>query len=73
MGDFTHEEFVRVWQTANSVIEVAGLLDISPRRARETAGYFRKNGVPLKRYRHKNKYRRNWASLAKLALELLDE
>ena len=45
------EEFVRAWQTAESVTEVADRLSMSKLGASVKASHLRKAGVPLKKFR----------------------
>jgi biotin operon repressor len=45
------ESFVRVWQTSESVNEVANKLNISKLGASVKASHMRKAGVPLKKFR----------------------
>lgn len=45
------ENFVRVWQTSESVNEVANKLSISKLGASVKASHMRKAGVPLKKFR----------------------
>ena len=46
------KEFVRVWQTSESIDEVAGEFPEVPRKALGAkAAYLRKRGVPLKKFK----------------------
>lgn len=41
------EEFIRIWQTSDSVIEAAEKLGISANAARSQASRLRRKGIPL--------------------------
>lgn len=45
---FDAEEFVKVWQSSDSVKAVADAMKLDPHAASTRAMYFRKKGVPLK-------------------------
>ena len=48
------EKFVKIWQAASTVGEVADQLAIEPMYASSRASYLRKKGVPLKTFRTVN-------------------
>lgn len=60
------EEFVRIWQEASSVEEVANRLGIEEGSARARATLYRRRGIPLKKYL----YSVDVEKLIALALEL---
>lgn len=64
MARTTPEQFVEIWQTANSIDEVSNKAGIKPESARMRASLYRKKGVPLKRM---SRSRRSWEDLADLA------
>lgn len=64
------EEFVRVWQTSKSVIEVAEKTGIDIRGARQRATLYRKKGVPLQRFSGGRHPVPDWEALKALAEEL---
>ena len=69
----TPEEFVRVWQTGQTVGEVATKLGITKRAACQRAMYYRKKGVPLKKYpkgRHHSTHEIDYPALTTLAKSL---
>jgi hypothetical protein len=45
------EEFIRVWQTSESVVQVADVMGMSKLGASVKASHLRKAGVPLKKFR----------------------
>jgi hypothetical protein len=45
------EEFIKAWQTADSVVEVAHVMGMSKLGASVKASHLRKAGVPLKKFR----------------------
>lgn len=64
-----HEQFIRVWQTSNSVREVADKLDMERNLAGNRACSLRKRGIPLKHFPKENGPKYDYASLARLAEE----
>jgi len=42
-------EFIRVWDTSNSVAEVAEITGLAPSSAQQRAGKYRTQGIPLKK------------------------
>ncbi len=66
------EEFVRLWQTSESLQACADAAGLSMQQCRCRAGSYRKKGVPLRRWRtgscgHK---KIDWNALIQLALTL---
>jgi hypothetical protein len=66
------EEFVRIWQTASTIKEVAVRTGVAYNAACRRASNYRRHGVPLKKHlvMHKGP-QNNWEALAKLAQEVL--
>lgn len=71
MPRIPHEEFVRAWQHAETLEEVAQEFGITPKLAGIRAACMRKKGVPLKQMAAKPRV--DWARLAALAEELSDD
>ena len=69
------EEFVKVWQGAESATAVGKALGTDPRSATSRAVWLRKKGVPLKKMAHRYNGRRSLdiKTLTKLAKESLKE
>ncbi len=63
-GDWA-PEFVRTWQAADTIKDVADRLNITPGVASGRANNLRKHGVPLKTLGRR--LRHDYAALAKLA------
>ena len=64
----TPEEFVKVWQTSESIREVCDKTGLTNGGANSRALLYRKNGVPLKRFpRGGTVPRLDYKALAKLA------
>ncbi len=53
-SEVTHEEFVRAWQTATSVEEVAKTVKCTVNAANQRARAYRRQGVKLKRMNAKS-------------------
>ena len=64
----TPEEFVKLWQTAQSLDEVAAKMKRTVIDATARASYFRQRGVPLKKFTGKRKS--DYSKLAALAEQL---
>jgi hypothetical protein len=67
MKEFTPEEFVRAWQTSKIIKEVCERTGLSKIQASNRASYYRKKGIPLK------KFSRGWENLDIPALTALAE
>lgn len=65
----TAEEFIRVWQNAETMKQVTDTLGITQGYASSRASRFRKAGVPLK-YFSRASIGYNWDDLAMLAEQL---
>lgn len=63
MSKVTTEEFVKVWQSSASVSQVVERTGLRLGVVRSRAGWLRRKGVSLKRYRH----REDFQALAALA------
>lgn len=63
----TPETFVRVWQTAASIADVAAELGMREDAARSRACDYRRRGIPLKKF---SRARPDVPALAKLAIDL---
>ena len=68
--ELTAEQFIRVWQAAESVAEVGARTGYEGHVASVRAAQLRAKGVPLKRFTTSPGYRNDWAALAKLARSL---
>ena len=66
----TPEEFVRAWQTAKSLAEVAERTGLKLETARARGRRFRKRGIPLKSFAGQGRPATDWESLKRLAEEL---
>lgn len=58
------ERFVRIWQAASTVPEVAEAMGVTVRRATFTAKYMRQRGVPLKKFPARRGPFVDWKALA---------
>ena len=58
------EDFVKIWQSAESIEEAAEKLGYTKRAASMQASYYRKCGVLLKRFRNRETV--DWEKLKKL-------
>ena len=61
--------FIRVWQHALTIDDVAVQLGMTKRRASVRAEYYRRHAVPLKRFPKGRIARFNWARLAQVAVD----
>lgn len=61
------EDFVIAWQQSSSVKEVAQKLNLDPRVVDYRGKYYRRHGVPLKRFPRLRKRQYDWDELAELA------
>ena len=66
------KEFVRVWQTSRSAVEVGKYYGIPPETVSQKAAYLRKRGVPLKRMPTRVT-KADYTELRRLAEELLHD
>ena len=64
------EEFVRAWQTSNSMVEVAEKTGMSIVAVSSRVAMYRRKGVPLKPYRIR---KIDWEALASYAAEQLGD
>ncbi len=64
----TPEQFVRVWQAADTTDDVSSTLGMAKGDACQYAGFLRRKGVPLKTFQFKNN-QADYAALALLAQE----
>lgn len=64
------EEFVRAWQTSDSLAQVAERTGLKLETARARGRRFRKRGIPLKRFGGQGRPATDWEALKKLAEEL---
>lgn len=62
-------EFVKLWQKANSPAELAEKLGVSAIRVSSRASAYRKEGVPLKKFASVGSPRIDFDSLKKIAIE----
>ena len=63
----TPEEFIQVWQTSASGKEVAQKTNSTIDAVCSRAGYYRRQGVNLKKMKRGAAMTQNWDELAKLA------
>ena len=68
----TAEEFIRVWQSAETLDDVCKELEIIPPYASSKASKLRAKGVPLQ-YFSKSAIGYDWDKLAELAMEAAEE
>jgi transposase len=62
------EEFVKIWQAAESIREVAQKTGLLEQSARSRACRYRKNGVPLKKFlRGRRNNALDWERIKKVA------
>ena len=61
------EKFIEIWQTSNSVEEVATQTGLSRSTCSGRAVRFRKNKVPLKMFPRTGRPQKDWSALAELA------
>ncbi len=66
----TAEEFIRTWQTAGSVQEVAEKCGMTENRVRNRASWYRSYGIPLKKFPRGVRKRLDYSALAALAKSL---
>lgn len=64
-----HEKFIRTWQKAAGVAEVATKLGIPIVRCYKTADKMRRKGVPLKKF-SRGRVPADWPRLAEIAKEV---
>jgi hypothetical protein len=64
------EEFVRAWQQATNLNEVAELTGLRLESVRARGFRFRKKGVPLKKFASQGRPATDWVALRRLAEEL---
>lgn len=64
------EEFVRAWQAAEDLEQVARKTGLRVETVRARGYRFRKHGVPLKAFAGKGRPATDWKALKKLATEL---
>jgi len=62
------DEFVRTWQTSETLVEVAAKLNTDKHLAYSRASYYRRKGVPLKKF--PSMRIRPWQTLIELAESL---
>ena len=65
------EEFIKVWQTSDSLADVATKTGLANNSVRSRGIYYRKKGVPLKKLA--GPYRNDWKALAEYAAEFVKE
>lgn len=67
----TAEQFIRVWQTSSSPVEVSKRLDMTYSSVNARAADYRKKGIPLKSFKHnRSVLKLNIDELKQLASEL---
>lgn len=67
----TAEKFVRVWQSADSLGEVAKRLGVSSIHATARAALYRRKGIPLQKFSRHGGRRLDVAALAALAKSIV--
>ena len=67
----TPEEFIKVWQTSDTLDDVVAKTGIDKKVIRSRGIYYVKKGVPLKKLVHP--YKNDWEALAKYAAEFVEE
>jgi transposase-like protein len=61
------EQFVRIWQRAESILEVSMTTGADIATCRQRASHYRAKGVPLKKFAQSRAF--DWGRLAKIAEE----
>lgn len=67
-AELSPEEFVRIWQSSESVAEIVERTGVKADCLYSRACHYRKHGVPLKKFRRGMK-RPDYVALAKIAKE----